>query len=335
MKSERVERNAISINLENKNEGFFKRFTANLYHVLTNKALLGNTIIKIGMYVLLLGIAFIFIFPFLFMAVTSIKTNADLLDPTVGWIPKTVKIKNYIMAAQAMQYNKFFFNSLFLTLVATFGHIVSATFIGYGLARYRFRGRNLLFLMVILAIIVPTPTIIIALYMTYSNFGWIGTYLPILVPCFFGFGLKGGLYVFISRQFLLSLPKEMEEAARIDGCNFLAIFLRIVVPIARPLILVMTVLSLVWTWNDYYEPIIFLNSPSMQPLPSALTAIINYANMPIEEIMKLYPYINEEDLFNKATVMAGCAITILPLLFMFSFVQEKFVQGIERTGLVE
>ena len=297
--------------------------------------MLGNSFVHLGSYIFLFGISFIFLFPFLFMAVTSLKTNADLLDATVGWIPRSIKLKNYIMAMDAMQYPKYFLNSLILTVSATVGHVVSCSFIGYGLARYQFAGKRLLMFFVILSIIIPIQTIIIPLYVVYSNLNWLDSYLPIIIPSFFGFGLKGGLFIFIARQFLLSIPKEMEEAARIDGCGFLKIFFRIVMPIVKPMFLVMIVLSFVWHWNDFYEPSIYFGKPEILPLPSMLKNLISFANRPIEEILKTGSYMESEELYNSATIMAGCAITIAPLLVMFAFVQKKFVQSVERTGLVE
>ncbi len=288
-----------------------------------------------GMYILLIGIAFIFLYPFIFMIVTSLKTNADLLDPTVGWIPRNLRFSNYSMAFSLMKFKSYIWNSLLITGVCTIGHLISCTMVGYGLARYKFKLRGPLFFLVILSIVIPLQTIMIPSYVMYINIGWFETFLPVFVPTFLGLGLKGGLFIFLARQSFLSLPKEMEEAARIDGCGFLGIFLRIVVPIARPLILVILVLSIVWHWNDFYEPSIYFKQ-SMQPLSSGIKTLITLSSRTREQLeLELGRPVTDDDIVNTATIMAGSAMTLAPLMVMFMFLQKKFVQGIERSGLVE
>ncbi len=295
----------------------------------------GSTALRIGMYILLIGIAFIFLYPFIFMAVTSLKTNSDLMDPTIGWIPRNLRFANYSMAFTLMQFKTYIWNSLLITAVCTVGHLVSCTFVGYGLARYKFRLRGFLFLMVILTIIIPLQTTLIPSYILFANIKWTDTFLPSFVPSFLGLGLKGGLFIFLARQTLISMPKEMEEAARIDGCGFLGTFFRIVVPMARPLLLVILVLSIVWHWNDYYEPSIYFKQ-NMQPLSSGIKTLITLSLRTRDELEQLLGRpVTDDDIVNTATVMAGSVMTLTPLMVMFIFLQKKFVQGIERSGLVE
>lgn len=295
----------------------------------------GSVALNIGMYILLIGIAFIFLYPFIFMIITSLKSNADLIDPTIGWIPRNLRWENYSMAFQMMNFKGYIGNSLLITAVCTIGHLVSCTFVGYGLARFKFRGRGILFFLVILTIIVPIQATITPSYIMFANIKWLDTFLPTFVPSFLGLGLKGGLFVFLARNFLLSLPKEMEEAARIDGCGFLGIFFRIVVPIVRPLLLVILVLSIVWHWNDYYEPSLYFKQ-NMQPLSSGIKELITLSKLTPEELeRRLGRPVTDDDIINTATVMAGSFITLTPLIVMFMFLQKQFVQSVERTGLVE
>ncbi len=295
----------------------------------------GSVGLNIGMYILLIGIAFIFLYPFIFMIITSLKSNSDLIDPTIGWIPRYLRWENYAMAFKLMGFTKYIGNSVLITLVCTLGHLISCTFVGYGLARFKFKGRGLLFFLVILTIIIPIQTTITPSYIMFANIKWLNTFLPTFVPSFLGLGLKGGLFIFLARNFLLGLPKEMEEAARIDGCSFIGIFFRIVVPIVRPLLLVILVLSLVWHWNDYYEPSLYFKQ-DMQPLSTGIKELITLSKLTDEERERILGRpVTDDDIVNTATVMAGSFITLTPLIVMFMFLQKQFIQGVERTGLVE
>ena len=292
-----------------------------------------ETLYLLFTYLLLIGIAFVFIYPFLFMITTSLKSNADLYDSTVHWIPRNFTFDNYRVAAIFMDYLTYFKNSVFLTLITTVAQVISCSMVGYGFARYRFPLKKALFAFVVICIIVPTQSIIIPLYMTYTSLGWVNTYLPMIIPSFFGFGLKGALYIFIFRQFYLQLPPDLENAARIDGCGFLRVYLRIVLPIARSAFLVVIVLSIVWHWNDFYEPSIFLDEQKLMMLPNALYLLIDYAQSPPPT--SAFGGMMSDVVVNSAVVMAGTFMVVFPILFLYFFIQRQFIQGIERTGIVE
>jgi len=284
-------------------------------------------------YVLAFDLVFVFLFPFLFMIFTSLKTNADLNDVTVNWIPTTFNFKNYVMAYKLINYNEHIKNSLLITIGASIGHIISCSFIGYGFARYEFPLKNVLFVFVIVVLIVPIQTFIVPMYILFSNMKWLNTYLPIIAPTFFGLGLKGALFIFIFRQFYLGLPKELEKAAKVDGCGFLRTYWNIVLPIARSALIVTLVLSIVWHWNDFYEPAIYVYKPTLAVLPARLNSLVTFVNKPPEELMSDVESGLDEDALNNAVLMAGTFIVILPVIISFIFLQRKFMQGIERTGL--
>lgn len=311
------------------NSSYFKR----IMHWLSASSRVKSSLIKLCMYILLFDLAFVFLFPFMYMVVTALKSNADLNDLTVNWIPKSLKWQNFAIAFELLSYRKYFNNSLLITAFATLGHAISCSFIGYGFARYKFPFKNLLFFLVIVSFIVPVQTIIVPLYLTYKNFGWLDTYLPLTVPAFFGFGLKGGLFIFLFRQYYMGLPKELEEAAKIDGCGFLATYLRIVMPIATSTFLVTVVLSVVWHWNDFYEPAIYVSKTSMTVLPSRISYIVSLVNAPPEELFNEYALQEGEDVLNNAVVIAGTFLIIAPVLILFTFLQNKFIQGVESAGI--
>ena len=293
-------------------------------------------LLRIVMYLLVCGLAFVFLYPFLYMMVKSLMTNSDLISSSVAWIPTELKFENYAIALDLMKGKVFAKNSLMVTVIACVGHVFSCSFIGYGFARYNFPGKKLLFMFVILAFIVPTQTLIIPSYLTYSRFNWLNTYLPLTVPAFFGFGLRGALYVFLFRQFFLTVPRSLEEAARIDGCGFFRTYWKIVFPLARATIVVALVLAVVWHWNDSYEPGIYITSPAKQFLPPRIRLIVEAANaLPDQqqEMLRQLGLEGGEDTLNDAVVMAGAAIISSPVLLFFAFAQRQFMQGIERSGI--
>ena len=270
-----------------------------------------HILVRVVMYLLVIGLAFVFLYPFLYMITTSLMTNADLNSTSVHWIPSELKFENFAIAIDIMKMKRYAINSFTVTIIATFGHVVACSFIGYGFARYNFPLKKILFACVMLSFIVPTQTIIIPLYLTYNQLNWLNTFLPLLVPTFFGFGLKGALYVFLFRQFFLTVPKSLEEAARIDGCGFMMTYWRIVFPLAKATIVVAMVLSVVWHWNDFYESGIYVSSPLLSFLPPRLGTIIEAASALPEQQQELLRNLglqDGEDTLNNAVVMAGALI---------------------------
>lgn len=287
--------------------------------------------LRIVLYLVLFGLAFIFVYPFLYMIVNSLKTSDDLYNFTVQWVPRALDFDNYAMAINLMDYGRKVFNNTYVTVLATVGQLISCSMAGYALARYRFPGRNVAFFFVILALIVPIPTIIVPQYITYAGLGWINSYMPFIVPSFFGYGLKGALFIFIFRQFYLGLPKELEEAGKIDGCGFIRLFTKIVFPVSRSSYLVVLVLGMVWHWNDYFEPAMYITEKSKSLLSSAISNISAALALP-EGSLETSTGVASAGIDN-AVLLAGTFLVVLPILIAFCFLQKGFIQGIERSGL--
>lgn len=284
-------------------------------------------------YVILLNLSFIFLYPFLYMLATSFKSYSDLMDVTVKWYPREFRPQNWLVALEYLKLPQSLMNSLLVSLLSTFGHVASCSLAAYGFARFRFPFKNLLFVMVIITIIVPVQTILVPQYTLYGYLGWQGNFASLIVPTYLGQGLKGGLFIFLFRQFFLRLPPSLEEAASIDGCNQYGTFLKIILPTSGPVMLVCTVLSIVWHWNDYFEPSIYLNNPKDYILPQILPQLQ-------ETLNSLQTSVTQDGLatretFTMGVIMAGAAICVIPLLIMFFAVQNKFIESIDRTGLVE
>ena len=310
----------------------FKRRTDNFNPVkerLFHKC--SGIIVKVLLYVLLFDLVYTFLYPFLYMLVTSIKSPEDILDVTVNWIPNTVYFKNYKLSYEILDYPLRFFNTFIVTALATLGHVFSCAYVGYGFARYKFAGKRFAFILLLLSIIVPVQTIIVPRYLLFGALGLSTTSVPLWLPTLFGYGLQGGLFIFIFRQFFLSLPRSLEEAASIDGCGPLGTFFKIALPSSRSSIMVVLVLSIVWHWNDYYEPSIYITTQDKYLLPMMLPELYNLMNGATATAGEAATEIS--NVFTEGVAMAATALTVLPIFVIYMFLQKKFVQGIEKSGI--
>lgn len=290
-------------------------------------------IIRAAFYFLLATLSFVFLYPFIKMITQSLMTDDDLINITVKWLPSEATWSNYSVAYKKLQFGTYVWNSVKVAAVATIGHVFACAMTGYAFARYNFRFKGLLFGFVILSMIVPVQTIIIPQYMQYSNWGWINSelYLPLLVPTFFGFGLSGGFFIFLFRQFFLGLPYEMEEAARVDGCGPIRTYVRIMLPMSQSSLLVCSVLSLVWHWNDYFEPGVYVTDVWLKMLPNRLPSL--YAELNKENFTMIEVNDIEGIMFNEAMLMAATFLCIVPILILYLILQRRFMEGVERSGL--
>ena len=284
---------------------------------------------RIFLYILLINLAFVFLYPFIYMIVTSLKSPEDIQDITVNWLLHSFEFNNYRLAFNILEYPAALLRTVLLVLVCTAGHILSCSFIGYGFARFEFKGKGAFFVMLLLSIIVPTQTIIVPLYMLFALVGLSYSSLSIMIPTFFGFGLSGGLFVFLFRQFYLSLPRSLEEAASIDGCGILQTFFKIALPASRSSLVVCTVLSLVWHWNDYFEPSIYITERTRFLLPMLLPGL--YSLMQNSAVDSATDALS--NIYTEGLAMAATTLVVLPMLIMYFFLQKKFVKGVERSGI--
>ena len=294
-------------------------------------------------YILLLNLAFIFLYPFIYMLVTSFKSYADLMDATVKWYPREFTPRNWSEAVkQILMPVELFgrtvnlpvplFNSVLISVLATVGHVLSCSITAYGFSRFQFPGKNLLFVFVIATIIVPVQTIIVPQFSLYNSLR-LTQRLALIVPAFFGMGLKGGIFIFLFRQFFLKISPSLEEAAAIDGCNPYSTYFRIILPTSGPVLLVSSILSIVWHWNDVFEPSIYITESKNQMLPQLLPGLEQTLQALQESVTA--ESLATREVFTLGVIMAVAAITVAPLVIMYFILQKRFVQSIDRTGLVE
>lgn len=279
------------------------------------------------LYALLIAIGFVYLYPLLFMFVTSMKSPADLLNPLVQWVPTEFYTGNYVKAFRVLNYPNALIVSISMSVVPSLIQTFVAALIGYGLARYRFWGKRLMLLLVLATFIIPPQNTVIPQMLTYRELGLLGSPLALILPAAFGQGYRGAIFILIFYQSFLSLPKVLEEAARIDGASDLRIFLTIAIPSALPAFIVSFIFSVVWYWNETFLTSIFLEG-GVQTLPMQLSRFVQaYEN--------LYPPggVNIFDRINEAVKMSGTFLNILPLLVMYFVLQRWFVESVERTGI--
>ncbi len=285
-------------------------------------------------YMTLLSLSFVFLYPLLYMVSRSMMQTWDVADATVRWLPKLLSFNNYIIALDKIDYWPGLTNSVVISFGSAILQIISCSFVGYGLARYRFPGYGLLLALVVFTFLVPPQTMVVPLFLFFSDLGWIDTHLPFIVPSLFAHGLKGSLFVLIFIQFYRTLPSVLEEAARIDGAGPLMTYWRIMFPLARPSMIVVFLFSTVWHWNDIFEPSTYLRVPTFYNLTQRMSAFFGSANISQQQMSQM---VSSDTIGLAPTamnqMMAALVLTVLPMLILYLFIQKYFVESIERSGI--
>lgn len=293
-------------------------------------------------WVFILAISYILLYPLVYMISTAFRATADFFDPTVVWVPKNFSIINIKTAWKALDYSKGLLNTVLVELVSAMIEVAMCAITAYGLARFKFREKGVLTFILIVTILVPMQLTIIPLMTSmryldvFGVLGFVGKLIgtelrPNLLNSPFAFylpsvlsvGLKAGLFTYMYVQFFKSLPKELEEAASIDGAGPLKTFLRVVVPSSGNIFLTVTIFSIIWHWNDIFLAKMFLSKDF--PLSVSLSRIVTTL-----QSMGWGQY-NKETV---GAVMASCLLVILPVLIMYCILQKKFMKSIDSVGIV-
>lgn len=279
------------------------------------------------LYLLLIDVAFIYLKPVFYMVTSMVKDASDLMDPAVIWVPTGIYGGHLAEAVKMLDYVKSFGVSLSISTLSAVIQVVSCSIAGYAFARLDFPLKKFWFAALLFTFIMPAQVTILPSILLFKELGWINTALPMLVPTLFGHGLKGALFVLIFRQFFSTLPKEMEEAARIDGAGAFRIFFRVMLPISKSAIVVVFLFSFVWAWNDAYFPSMYMFGASDVPLSVGMSKLNAQLAMEAQE--------GGLRAFLEPIKMGASFLIILPLLVLYAFTQRWFIEGVERTGLVE
>lgn len=286
-----------------------------------SKKNIGNFVTNSITYIILTSLSVIFLVPFFFILTKSVMSAKDLADINVQWIPRSFVIENYIFAAKLLNYLPRLIWSLLIVGMSVFGQVISSSFVAYGLARLKFRGSGVIFGLILFCLIIPPQTIIVSQYLLVARMNFLDSVIPLVLPSFLALGLNGGLFIFLFRQFFMSMPKELENAAYIDGTGIFGTFFRIILPNSGVTILVTSILSFIWQWNNFFEPSIYITTKAKYTLSmmlSDLSASAVQFNM---------------DGFNSGVNLAATFLCALPVIIVFFVLQKKFIKGTETSGL--
>ena len=271
-----------------------------------------DLILKSVVYLLLLIGAFGVMLPFFWMISTSLKRPGTEFTFPIEWIPVPPRFGNYWTAWSILPFNQWLVNTVRITGLSIIGHIVSCAIVGFGFARIRFPGRDAIFLLVLATMMLPYPSIIIPLFILFKQLGWINTILPLVVPTFFA---TSAFFIFLLRQFFMTLPLELDDAARVDGCSTFGIFYRICVPLIKPALGIILVFSFMNHWNDFLGPLIFLSDLDKYTLALGLR------------------FFQGQHRVEWALLMAASLVVLSPCIVLFFIAQKNYIQGIVITGV--
>lgn len=266
------------------------------------------------LFIIVLGL--LMVYPILWMIVSSFKPN-NMIFSDPGLIPKAVTLENYITGWKGyagVSFGRFFANSLLMCLGAVIGNVIACTMAAYAFARLKFVGRNFWFAVMLITLMLPGHVTIVPRYILFNSFGWVGSYLPIVVPKFLA---TDAFFVFLLVQFIRSLPKELDEAATIDGCGKAGVFLRIIVPLSAPALVTTALFTFLWTWDDFFNHLLYLTNPQIFSVSRALRTFVGDAGA----------------VSNWGGALAMSTLSMLPPFILFFALQKYFVQGITTTGL--
>ena len=268
---------------------------------------------KIIIYVLLTLMALYFLSPFIYMLFTTFKTEAEAIAYPPRLFPKKWLVDNYLNAWKAQPFGRYLWNSILVTVGTTAGQILSCSLVAYGFAKIRFPGRNIMFSIILATMMIPEFVTMIPQYVLYAKIGWVGTYLPLIVPQFMG----SAYFIFMLRQFYAGIPNSVIESAQIDGASHFRIWRSIMLPMAKPAIMTVVVLSFNWSWNDFLKPLLYLMDTKTFPWQLGLKIFVSQSNTQWNYLM------------------AASCIVLLPIIVVFMCLQKYFTDGMNIGGAVK
>ena len=267
-------------------------------------------------YLLLAVCALLALFPVLYMGIISMQSTSQAMDAGGGLMPGSMSdvASNYssVLADDAINFPLYFRNTLLIAMLAVAGVVVSSAIAAYGFARVQWRGRQPLFIVMLATMMVPFPVVMVPLFVLFRELDWIGTFLPLWVPAWFGSAFS----IFLLRQFFMTIPRELDDAARLDGCGHFGILTRILLPLSLPALLVVGLLHFMFVWNDFLGPLVFLTHRDQYTLALGLEL-----------------YMSRLGTTPWNLVMAASTIMVAPVLLLFLFAQRSFLEGISTTGM--
>lgn len=289
---------------------------------------------KILVYAILIGVGFIFVLPIISIVSTSFMSLNDLLDPGVTWFPSKFSFKNYSLAMETMQFKKAIVDSFILSGVPSIIQVISCSVIGYGLARYNFKGKKLIFAILIISFIMPQQLVLLETFRVYDLIKITGSVWAFALPAIFGQGIKSQLFILICWSFFKQIPKALSEAAQIDGAGHLKQFIKIAIPSASGAIVVVFLFSFVWYWNEEYLSNIYFYTASndIRGYAPIITQLAKFDGTYASSIDANNSSDSRPSL-NTSLSMCATVLTIAPLLLIYFVLQKQFVESVDRAGI--
>lgn len=270
------------------------------------------------LYVVALASAFIFMVPFAWTVLSSLKASNELFLYPPTWFPATPQPQNYAEVFNLVPFGLWTYNTVMVALVSTFGSVLSAAIVAYAFARFRFPGRDFLFMVTLSTMMLPVEVTLIPLYLLFSKIRWLDSFKPLIVPSFFG---GGAFLIFLLRQFIMTIPKDLDEAARIDGAGYLRIFWQIIMPLSVPALATAAILTFMGNWNDFLQPFIFLNDKNKYTLAIGIKYFQEVAGQ------------TDSMEHRQNLLMAASVMMTSPIILLFFVAQRYFVRGIVMSGI--
>lgn len=270
------------------------------------------------LYLIAIGASILFMIPFVWTVFSSLKTPSELYMFPPKWLPAEPRFSNYAEVFNVAPYARWLWNSVFVAVVGTFGSVLSAALVGYSFARFRYPGRDLIFMLTLSTLMLPIEVTLIPLYLLFNKIGWLDSYLPLIVPGYFG---GGAFLIFLMRQFFMTIPVDLDEAARIDGAGYLRIFWRIILPLSVPALATAAIITFIADWNAFLFPYIILNTKEKFTVGIG----IKYFQTIASNIDSMEPREN--------LLMAAGIMMTAPIILLFFTAQRYFVKGIVMSGI--
>lgn len=270
------------------------------------------------LYLIAIVSSILFMIPFAWTIFSSLKTPSELFLYPPTWLPANPQPQNYAEVFNRVTFGLWLWNSFYVALISTIGAVFSAALVGYSFARFRYPGRNLLFIITLSTMMLPIEVTLIPLYLLFAKIGWLDSFKPLIVPSFFG---GGAFLIFLMRQFFMTIPMDLDEAARIDGAGYLRIFLQILMPLSIPALATAAILTFMGEWNSFIYPFIFLNNKALYTVAVGIRYFQQVAG--VADSME-----HKEHLLMAASVMMTA-----PIILVFFVAQRYFVRGIVMSGI--
>ncbi|MBN1401221.1 MAG: carbohydrate ABC transporter permease [Anaerolineae bacterium] len=274
-------------------------------------------------YAVLVIMSLVYFLPTWWMLITSVKTLKETFSFPPTFFPRTFTFEGYINAWEYMDWPLHFMNTMIIILGSLAGIVLTSTLCAFGFSRLRFPGRDTVFIIMLASMMLPSQVTIIPTYIVFQKLGWLDTFKPLIIPAWFG---GGAFNIFLIRQFFASIPQDLVDAARIDGSSRLGIWWRIMLPLSKPALTAITVFTIQGKWNDFFGPLIYLNSKSKLTLALALNTFQTIAGSAAANAAY-------QDISLYTALMAAASVVTVPMIILFVVAQSYFVEGIQMTGL--